>query len=134
MKSDQEILKTFSLGIDKNGIIILVFHEPVPEPEINTRQAELIESSLINILDNGPKKSFSMLIDLTNAGNETNIPSHTRDIYTKSPAFKRVYKIAVITHSLLIKVLTSTLSVAGGKFESVKIFDGKQEALNWLKK
>lgn len=133
MKSDKELLQSFKLFTDKDDIIKLVFLQEVHEPENNIRQAELVVIAVTKILDEGPKKSFNMLIDIKDAGTSTDLPKKTRDIYAKSPIFKRLSKIAVVTPNLLVKILASTMSMAGGKYETIKFYDTNQEALKWLK-
>ena len=70
-----------------------------------------------------------MLVDLTPAGNAIYISDRPKDIYSKSPVFKDFLKIAVVSTSLILKVITYTIPITTGKSDSVRWFDSKNEAL-----
>jgi len=46
--------------------------------------------------------------------------------------FKDLLKIAVVSTSLILKVITYTISITTGKSDSVRWFDSKNQALKWL--
>ncbi|MEX0621635.1 MAG: STAS/SEC14 domain-containing protein [Candidatus Woykebacteria bacterium] len=133
MKSDEELLRSFKLYIGEDDIAYLEFLGAQDVPENNIRQAELIRDGLTKLLEESPERDYNMLIDLTATSVVTNIPDRSKEIYAKSPVFKKMYKIAVVTPSLLLKILTSAVSLIGGKYEGIKSFDNREEALGWLK-
>ncbi|OGY29861.1 MAG: hypothetical protein A3F35_02625 [Candidatus Woykebacteria bacterium RIFCSPHIGHO2_12_FULL_45_10] len=134
MKSDQELLKTIQIDLDENEIINLVYLEDQLDPDNNTRQVELMIEGLAEIVSKHPGKKFNLLADLTPIGSGTYMSDRSKEILARAPVFKELLKIAVVSESFLMKTVVLTISIVTGKSESVKWFDNKEEALEWLKK
>lgn len=133
MESDQELKQTFKLFVDEHNIINLVFLEEQRDPENNTRQSELILESVTQIINKDSGKSYNMMVDLTPLDNPSYISNRSKQIYSKSPIFGKLLKIAMVTPSLILKSLATTISSTSGKSEGIRVFDNKEKALKWLK-
>ena len=132
MKSDKQLLTSFKYSIDENNIITLEFLEAELETKNSIRQAELVVEGLVKLLEEAPDKNYNLLIDITIIRVFAQMPARTKEIYSKSPIFKRMGKTAVISSSLFMKILTSAISLTSGKYETTKSFNSREEALDWL--
>ena|SRR3972149_9626423 len=132
MKSDQDIRNSYKVYLEGDDIINLTFTQEQKDKEDNTSQSELILEDFEEILKKNPGKKYKMLVDLSPVGNASYISDRSKEIYSKSPVFKDLLKIAVVSTSLILKVITYTISITTGKSDSVRWFDSKNQALKWL--
>lgn len=110
-----------------------MYLEDQRDPDDNTRQVELMIEGLSEVISKYPGKSFSLLADLTQIGSGTYMSDRSKEILSRSPVFKELLKIAVVSNSVLMKAVVLTISIVTGKSDSVKWFDNKEDALEWLK-
>jgi len=132
MKSDQDIRNSYKVYLEGDDIINLTFTQEQKDKEDNASQSELILEDFEEILKKNPGKKYKMLVDLSPVGNASYISDRSKEIYSKSPVFKDLLKIAVVSTSLILKVITYTISITTGKSDSVRWFDSKNQALKWL--
>lgn len=132
MKSDEELLASFKYSMGEDNIITLEFLEAELETKNSIRQAELVVQGLTKLLEKAPDKNYSLLIDITIIRIFTQMPARTKEIYSQSLIFKRMAKIAVVSSSLFMKILTSAITFTSGKYETTKSFNSREEALDWL--
>ena len=132
MKSDQDIRNSYKVYLEGDDIINLTFTQEQKDKEDNTSQSELILEDFEEILKKNPGKKYKMLVDLSPVGNASYISDRSKEIYSKSSVFKDLLKIAVVSTSLILKVITYTISITTGKSDSVRWFDSKNQALKWL--
>jgi len=132
MKSGQDIRNSYKVYLEGDDIINLTFTQEQKDKEDNTSQSELILEDFEEILKKNPGKKYKMLVDLSPVGNASYISDRSKEIYSKSPVFKDLLKIAVVSTSLILKVITYTISITTGKSDSVRWFDSKNQALKWL--
>ena len=69
---------------------------------------------------------------MTPVGKANYVSERSKELFSKHPYFKELSKIAVVSTSLIVKTLVISISIATRKYESVKSFEGKEEALKWL--
>ena len=132
MKSGQDIRNSYKVYLEGDDIINLTFTQEQKDKEDNTSQSELILEDFEEILKKNPGKKYKMLVDLSPVGNASYISDRSKEIYSKSSVFKDLLKIAVVSTSLILKVITYTISITTGKSDSVRWFDSKNQALKWL--
>ena len=132
MKSDQDIRNSYKVYLEGDDIINLTFTQEQKDKEDNASQSELILEDFTEILKKNHGKRYKMLVDLTPVGNASYISDRSKEIYSKSSVFKDLLKIAVVSTSLILKVITYTISITTGKSDSVRWFDSKNQALKWL--
>ena len=132
MKSDQDIRNTYKVYLEGDNIINLTFTQEQKDQENSARQSELILEDFTEILKKNHGKRYKMLVDLTPVGNASYISDRSKEIYSKSPVFKDLLKIAVVSTSFILKVITYTISITTGKSDSVRWFESKNQALKWL--
>jgi len=132
MKSGQDIRNSYKVYLEGDDIINLTFTQEQKDKEDNASQSELILEDFEEILKKNPGKKYKMLVDLSPVGNASYISDRSKEIYSKSPVFKDLLKIAVVSTSLILKVITYTISITTGKSDSVRWFDSKNQALKWL--
>jgi len=132
MKSDQDIRNSYKVYLEGDDIINLTFTQEQKDKEDNASQSELILEDFEEILKKNPGKKYKMLVDLSPVGNASYISDRSKEIYSKSSVFKDLLKIAVVSTSLILKVITYTISITTGKSDSVRWFDSKNQALKWL--
>jgi len=90
---------------------------------------------------NLPGSKLKVLVDITNTSIVPRASSYRRGIaegiknlYHKDPEFQRIQKVAVFGGSLIIRTITSFVIMAAKLQKRMKIFETKEEALNWLMK
>ena len=132
MKSGQDIRNSYKVYLEGDDIINLTFTQEQKDKEDNASQSELILEDFEEILKKNPGKKYKMLVDLSPVGNASYISDRSKEIYSKSSVFKDLLKIAVVSTSLILKVITYTISITTGKSDSVRWFDSKNQALKWL--
>src|SRR3990172_6664447 len=133
MKSDQELLKTFSMTLNE-GIVDLTFLTEEKNPEDNTQRLQLVLESISNVFKENQDKKFKLLVDLKPIGSGSYVSNQTQELYSKSQVFRQFTKIAVVTPSILMKVFVHFVTEATGKSGFTQIFENKEDALEWLKK
>jgi|SRR3990167_11540843 len=134
MKSGQELTKTFKLFIDEHKIVNLIFLEEQRDPEDSTRQAELILKSFAKILKESPEEKFKLLVDLSPSDGASYLSDSARKLYSESRLYEQFIKVGVVTSSILAKLLVYFITKATKRSEFVRLFEEKEEALEWLQK
>jgi len=133
MKSDEELKQTFKIFIDKNGIINLIPLLIEMDSEDNVRSIKLVEGALLKILNEDPKKSYNLFVDISSLGKVNyGFAAGTRKIGVRIVSNKQLKKIAFIASSIIMKTVISFIAATAGK-KDIKGFTDKEEALKWLK-
>ncbi|OGY29862.1 MAG: hypothetical protein A3F35_02630 [Candidatus Woykebacteria bacterium RIFCSPHIGHO2_12_FULL_45_10] len=133
MKSDSELVGSFKVGLDEDGILILTFLHEEKDPEDNTRQSELVLGELSKVFSGEAGKQFNLLVDLTPVESANYVSDKSRELYLKAKMQDHLSKVAVVSSSILLRVFVLFVAQATGKGDSVKWFETKDEALEWLK-
>ncbi|MAF24710.1 hypothetical protein CL634_03960 [bacterium] len=132
MKTDEQLLKTFEVDIDKAGYLCIAFKEAVMEDDENARRAELLVAQAYSILDKHPEKSFQVIVDTTPMGNKSHISDKANKLYQKFASDKRVMNAAVIGDPEIQSKPVKFFMVFAKKFIKVNWFQNKDEAVLWL--
>lgn len=133
MKSNEELAKTFKVGLDEDGILILTFLHEEKDPEDNTRQSELVLEELSKVFSEEAGKQFNLLVDLTPVEGANYLSEKSRDLYLNAKLQQHLSKIGVVSSSILLKVSVLLIAQATGQGDAVKWFETKEKALEWLK-
>lgn len=132
MKSDADLLKTFKVEkLDKN-IIFVEITESEDEEENNGRQADLISSAIVTVVNQDPSSTYKFLVDLTLTGTVSYISPHAREVYTNLSKISNLERAAIVGHNLMLEVAVNILMQATGRGQSFKWFTSKEEARAWL--
>ena len=131
MKSDDELRKQIKITIDSN-LVTATFLVEETNPDDNTRTTKLFLEDLEKVAKSQSDKQFNLLADLSPIGTGNYVTNESKKLYSETKAFNNFSRIAVVSKSLIIKVLVISISTLTGKFDNVKWFDDKEKALNWL--
>lgn len=133
MKSDDELRKQFKITIDDNLVTATLLVEET-NPDDNTRTTKLFLEDLEKAAKSQSTKQFNLLADLSPIGTGNYVTNESKKLYSQTKAFDNFSRIAVVSKSLIIKVLVVSISTLTGKFDNVKWFDEKEKAVDWLNK
>ena len=133
MKSDDELRKQFEINIDDN-LVTATFLVEETNPDDNTRTTKLFLEDLEKSAKSQSNKQFNLLADLSPIGTGNYVTNESKNLYSQTKAFDNFSRIAVVSKSLIIKVLVVSISTLTGKFDNVKWFDEKEKAVDWLNK
>ena len=133
MKSDDELRKQFKITIDDN-LVTATFLVEETNPDDNTRTTKLFLEDLEKAAKSQSDKQFNLLADLSPIGTGNYVTNESKKLYSQTKAFDNFSRIAVVSKSLIIKVLVVSISTLTGKFDNVKWFDNKEKAVDWLNK
>ena len=133
MKSDDELRKQFKITIDDN-LVTATFLVEETNPDDNTRTTKLFLEDLEKSAKSQSNKQFNLLADLSPIGTGNYVTNESKKLYSQTKAFDNFSRIAVVSKSLIIKVLVVSISTITGKFDNVKWFDEKEKAVDWLNK
>ena len=133
MKSDDELRKQFKITIDDN-LVTATFLVEETNPDDNTRTTKLFLEDLEKSAKSQSNKQFNLLADLSPIGTGNYVTNESKKLYSQTKAFDNFSRIAVVSKSLIIKVLVVSISTLTGKFDNVKWFDEKEKAVDWLNK
>ena len=133
MKSDDELRKQFKITIDDN-LVTATFLVEETNPDDNTRTTKLFLEDLEKSAKSQSNKQFNLLADLSPIGTGNYVTNESKKLYSQTKAFDNFSRIAVVSKSLIIKVLVVSISTLTGKFDNVKWFDNKEKAVDWLNK
>ena len=133
MKSDDELRKQFKITIDDN-LVTATFLVEETNPDDNTRTTKLFLEDLEKSAKSQSNKQFNLLADLSPIGTGNYVTNESKNLYSQTKAFDNFSRIAVVSKSLIIKVLVVSISTITGKFDNVKWFDEKEKAVDWLNK
>ncbi len=114
------------------NIINLDFLNEETDTEDNTQQSKLVLEDITSIFKNSKEATHRLVVDLTHVGKVNYASDKSKELFSKYPYFKELTKIAVVSTSLIVKTMVISISLATGKYESVKSFERKDEALKWL--
>ncbi len=131
MKSDDELRKQIKITTDSN-LVTAKFLVEETNPDDNTRTTKLFLEDLEKVAKSQSDKQFNLLADLSPIGTGNYVTNESKKLYSETKAFNNFSRIAVVSKSLIIKVLVISISTLTGKFDNVKWFDDKEKALNWL--
>ena len=131
MKSDNEQRKQIKIHTDGN-LVTATFLVEETHPDDNTRTTKLFLEDLVKAAKSQPDKQFNLLADLSPIGTGNYVTNESKKLYSQTKAFNNFSRIAVVSKSLIIKVMVVSISTLTGKFENVKWFDEKEKALTWL--
>ncbi len=132
MKSDADLLQTFKIEKQPDGIIFIELFESESDEANNGRQAELIAEAITKVVNEHPGKPANYLVDLTLAGNVSYMSPHAREVYTNLPKVSNFNKAAIIGQSLFLEITVNLVMQATGRGHSFKWFNNRQEAREWL--
>jgi len=85
------------------------------------------------ILDEDPKRSYDILVDLLPVGKGGHASREARKIYAEISSHSRTQKFAIAGGGTLARTLAKFIIHAAGKGRSMKWFTDKEGALEWLK-
>ncbi len=132
MKSDEELLKTFSLKQIDNDIVLIEILESQTVEDENSRQADLLAQTIDNFVKQDREKSYNFIADLTQAGTVAYISDHARKVYTDLPKLSNFNRVAIVGQSLMLEISINLIMQATGRSQSFKWFTNREEAKNWL--
>lgn len=133
MRTDEELLKTFSIKVE-NKIVYIVFFEAINEPLENAKQAKLVVDKIIEVVQKDPATHYNFLIDLTKTGTIHYISDEAKQAYMQLPKYTNFKKAAIVGKSLFLEVTINLIMQAVGRGNSFKIFEDEKEARDWLGK
>ena len=133
MKSDNDLRRVYKIDTNKdNHLVTVTFLIEESAEENNTRVTKLLLEDLETTVDSKPKIKFNLLTDLTLIPDANYASEESKKLYGETKVFNKYGRVAVVSKSLKIKVLVVFLSTFTGKFDNVKWFDEKINALSWL--
>lgn len=132
MKTDEEILKTFSVRKEEN-IIVMDFFDAESDPEDNGRQAELVVEQIVKVVNKDLTQTYNFLIDLTKVGTIHYISDKARDAYLHLTNLRILRKAAIVGRGLFLEVTLNLILQSVGRASSYKIFNDLEQAKTWLK-
>ena len=133
MVNDELIKNSFEISQNEVALITIVYKEGFSEPEENKRQAGLVQSKVVEIVNQDPDKKHDLLLDIINLGGLNYISSEAREIYGDMAKLPQLGKAAVVGNNTFLEVVINLLMKTAGKDESFKWCKSRDEALEWLK-
>ena len=131
MKTDQELLKGFSVKKEGN-LIVMDFWQAEPEEDNNGRQAELAVEQIVKVVNQDMSQTYSFLVDLTKVGTVHYMSDKAKAAYMKLANFKILKKAAIVGRGLFLEVSLNLIMQAIGRGDSFKMFDDIKDAKAWL--
>lgn len=123
------------VSVINDNIINMVFYVYHDDPDLDLLTAQFIDEKTKAILDKNPNKKFNILFDLSQAkGKGISLGSKSRRKYAEILKYKNINKTAIINGTPFLKVVAQFVIAFSKKQATSKIFDIKQEGLDWLKK
>lgn len=132
MKTDPELLKTFSITKDDN-VILMDFFEAESNPDDNGRQAELVVAEIVKTVNKDLSKTYNFLVDMTKVGTIHHISDKARDAYLHLANLRILRKAAIVGRGLFLEVTLNLILQSVGRASSFKIFNDREAAKTWLK-
>jgi len=135
-ETDQQLKDTFQVSLDQaRDIINLSF---LKYEIINSvRRTELVEETILSILNQNSSKSFDALIDFAEMGKTSGdlASEKSKELYMRMLKQKQIKKTAIILYrNQVLETMINIMTKVTGKSEQVKIFNNRTEALTWIKK
>ena len=135
-ETDQQLKDTFQVSLDQaRDIINLSF---LKYEIINSvRRTELVEETILSILNQNSSKSFDVLIDFAEMGKTSGdlASEKSKELYMRMLKQKQIKKTAIILYrNPVLETMINIMTKVTGKSEQVKIFNNRTEALTWIKK
>lgn len=134
MVDDGLIRKTFTVHLEGDNLVNVVFLDASTDRAQNKRQAQLIEDAIFDILNQDPGKTYKILVDITPIGGFNYISEESKEIYMNMAKLRQFQKLAVVGKNLFLEMIVNLIMQASGKDLNFKWFTEKQEALAWLNK
>jgi hypothetical protein len=129
---DKKIKESFSVEVDSNNLISVVFFDDIINVDDNAHRAELVANDVYDILDQSSEKKFKVLIDITKMG-KSHISSKANEIYREVARREQIVKVAIAGKSeIQSKVLSFIAPFITGEGKKVLWFPDKPEANLWL--
>ena len=121
---------SLSVSVDETGLIYLTFHTKDLSDHQHIELSAEVRGVYEIIKEKYPVQRFSILVDLTDAGNPSN---KAAEMYIKTLSDSRIKKVAIYGMGGAIESIVRFIVAAAGKGEEVKFFIDKDEALHWLR-
>lgn len=133
MDSDSELRKTFKVELIHGDVIRIETDLVYKDPDLNTRQSELVVEDILNIMDKEPDKEFKALAVVSERSTTNYLSGKSRVLYSTIIADnERIKKIAVVTDSKIIVNIARLMVAAIGWKLKYRVFGTEKEALEWL--
>ena len=115
MVNDELIKNSFEISQNEVALITIVYKEGFSEPEENKRQAGLVQSKVVEIVNQDPDKKHDLLLDIINLGGLNYISSEAREIYGDMAKLPQLGKAAVVGNNTFLEVVIILLMKTAGK-------------------
>lgn len=131
-KTDEELLKTFTIKLREDNVVYIKFFQSETEEDNNGRQAELVVEQIVKAINEDMTQTYSFLIDLTKVGTIHYMSGKAKNAYMRLANFKILKKAAIVGRGLFLEVTLNLIMQAIGRGDSFKMFDNMEEAKAWL--
>ena len=119
-----------SVSVDETGLIYLTFHTKDISDHQHIELSAEVRGVYEIIKEKYPDQKFSVLVDLTDAGNPS---KKAAEMYIKTLSDSRIKRVAIFGMSGVIEGIVHFIVAAAGKGDEVKFFIDKGESLRWLR-
>ena len=142
MRSDQELKEAYRVSVNGAGTISLVSLDVFPEPESNTRVAELIGQDVAALLDEDPHREYDVIVQLLPLlppgrpapfGRRAYALHRTRKIHARISCHGQARRFAIVGGGLLVRTMANVIARAADRGKRTRWFADREEAAEWLR-
>lgn len=131
-KTDEELKRTFWVGLESPDVIIIRFLSWELTEENSTRQAELIQRAVYDIYAANRGKKYHGLVDMLKVAGARYVSDGAKQVYIQMMRRPELQRIAMVAEGTFLRVLTGVMTQLSSDWANVKWFEDVEAARAWL--